>query len=295
LQRMRELAVQASNGTNNETDKSALNSEVTMLKNELTRIADTSQFNGSGLLDGSMSAKTFQIGANGGETVQLTIGNMDAASLGYKVDGTAGSVAGESNSTQLNASVDSVAGGTVAILGGGSSGSPVTSASSVVGTKVVAGKDAFGGATATSYTDTFTLSAAATDGDEVSWDLGADGTIAYTASGTDDLSTTGSTATAMAAGLSAASSGSYNFTASGDTITATRTAAGDYSAAGTVTVTQTPEVLASTLTRTDAAHVDGADVVAATSYTDSFDVTVKGADGDAISWVLGADETVALG
>ena len=71
LQRMRELAVQASNATNSEDDRRALQSEVAQLRDEINRIAKTTAFNGAKLLDGSFTASTFQIGANSGETITV--------------------------------------------------------------------------------------------------------------------------------------------------------------------------------------------------------------------------------
>ena len=71
LQRMRELAVQASNATNSADDRQALQSEVSQLRDEINRIAKTTSFNGAKLLDGSFTASTFQIGANSGETITV--------------------------------------------------------------------------------------------------------------------------------------------------------------------------------------------------------------------------------
>ncbi len=89
LQRMRDLSVQASNdGGLNDDAKDNIQSEMSQLKDELTRIADTTQFNGTKLLDGNFN-KAFQVGANSGETISVAIGSptkgMDAAGLG--VDG----------------------------------------------------------------------------------------------------------------------------------------------------------------------------------------------------------------
>lgn len=90
LQRMRELAVQSRNDTNDEAtfDRSNLNDELTQLQAEITRIADQTEFNNKKLLDGSLSGTgnglTFQVGANKGQTVGLEIANMDATAL--KVD-----------------------------------------------------------------------------------------------------------------------------------------------------------------------------------------------------------------
>ena len=81
LQRMRELAVQSANDTNVDIDRGALQSEVNELAQELTRIADNTEFNTQNLLNGDFSDKVFHIGANEGQDVNLTIGAMDADSL----------------------------------------------------------------------------------------------------------------------------------------------------------------------------------------------------------------------
>jgi flagellin-like hook-associated protein FlgL len=64
LQRVRELAVQSSNASNSASDRKALQTEVTQLTSELNRIAGTTEFNGTKLLDGSMGTANFQVGAN---------------------------------------------------------------------------------------------------------------------------------------------------------------------------------------------------------------------------------------
>jgi flagellin len=93
LQRMRDLSVQAANEGGLSADaKSNIQSEITQLKDELTRIADTTKFNGTKLLDGNYTG-TFQVGANVGETISVSIGtSMSAAGLGVDtVDVTAAS------------------------------------------------------------------------------------------------------------------------------------------------------------------------------------------------------------
>jgi flagellin len=82
LQRMRDLSVQANNdgGLNTEA-KGAIQKEVTELASELTRIADTTKFNGNALLDGSFN-KQFQVGANVGEKIGVTL-NSGAANTGF--------------------------------------------------------------------------------------------------------------------------------------------------------------------------------------------------------------------
>ena len=81
LQRMRELAVQSANDTNVNVDRGALQSEVDQLAQELSRIAETTEFNTQKLLDGKFTDKTFHIGANKGQNIKLDIGNMDAIAL----------------------------------------------------------------------------------------------------------------------------------------------------------------------------------------------------------------------
>ncbi len=83
LQRMRELAVQSANATNSVSDRAALQAEVTQLKEEIQRVADTTKFNGTNLLDGSFTAQAFQVGANAGETITLAaVADIDLAALG---------------------------------------------------------------------------------------------------------------------------------------------------------------------------------------------------------------------
>jgi flagellin len=94
LQRIRELAVQSANATNNDTDRAALNAEVTQLTSELDRIASTTQFNGTKLLDGSFTAQQFQVGANVGETIDVaSIASSRSADIGQTNEATAAGVA----------------------------------------------------------------------------------------------------------------------------------------------------------------------------------------------------------
>jgi flagellin len=79
LQRMRDLAVQAKNGTNDSNSTAALNSEFDQLKTEIGRIASQTSFNNIKLLDGSFDAD-FQIGYAAGDTLNVTIGAVSASS-----------------------------------------------------------------------------------------------------------------------------------------------------------------------------------------------------------------------
>ena len=71
LQRVRELAVQATNSTNNATDRAAINLEVQQRLSEIDRTAAQTSFNGTKLLDGSFGTANFQVGANVGETISV--------------------------------------------------------------------------------------------------------------------------------------------------------------------------------------------------------------------------------
>ena len=80
LMRLRELAVQSSNGTLTTSDRGALDAEVQALEAEITRISDTTSWGGINLLDGSLSdGITFQAGTKEGETIVVSIPNMAAS------------------------------------------------------------------------------------------------------------------------------------------------------------------------------------------------------------------------
>ncbi|MDD2465913.1 MAG: flagellin [Desulfobulbus sp.] len=82
LQRMRELAVQSANDTNTASDRASLQAEVDQLKQEMTRIAETTTFNGKNLLDGSLTTAQFQVGANANETISFGIQSAKSSDLG---------------------------------------------------------------------------------------------------------------------------------------------------------------------------------------------------------------------
>jgi len=80
LQRMRELAVQSANATNSDNDRKAMQAEVAQLTSEIDRVAKTSEFNGSKLLNGSFAGAVFQIGAGAGDNI--TVGGIANATTG---------------------------------------------------------------------------------------------------------------------------------------------------------------------------------------------------------------------
>ncbi|MBE0467412.1 MAG: flagellin, partial [Candidatus Desulforudis sp.] len=87
LQRMRELAVQAASGTYEDADRVALQAEVTQLIGEIDRITESAEFNKLTLLDGTLSGATIQVGANSGQTIEFSIGNLSAGESGIAVSG----------------------------------------------------------------------------------------------------------------------------------------------------------------------------------------------------------------
>jgi flagellin len=115
LQRIRELAVQAANGSNSATDRTALQSEVTQLVAEIDRVANQTNFNGIKLLDGSYAAQSFQVGANSGETIAIgSIASVKSTDVGQysgvtlsnqALTGTATGSAGSGNDTAAASSV----------------------------------------------------------------------------------------------------------------------------------------------------------------------------------------------
>jgi flagellin len=76
LQRMRDLSLQSSNGSNSKAEREAIQEEVTALNDELNRVAETTSFGGNKLLNGTFQTKSFQIGADNGEAVMLHLRDM---------------------------------------------------------------------------------------------------------------------------------------------------------------------------------------------------------------------------
>ena len=114
LQRMRELAVQASNDTNNTNDRSYLNLEFQALSTQIGVIATQTQWNGSNVLDGTSRGSgsgvfSFQVGANSGQSISVTLSNLTTTSGAGKMSAittnqiTSSSTAGSALSTIISA------------------------------------------------------------------------------------------------------------------------------------------------------------------------------------------------
>ena len=102
LQRMRELSVQAASDSNDAADRVTLQAEVTQLSEEIDRIATTTQFNGINVLDGGFSDKQFQIGANAGQTMDISVGSMKASALGVASSSATSSVSPASSASSAS-------------------------------------------------------------------------------------------------------------------------------------------------------------------------------------------------
>ena len=98
LQRMRELAVQATSGTNSSTDRTALNTEFQALGAEITRVGGNTQWNGVNILDGAATsgAQSFQVGANASQTISHTFATIGKNSSAATTPTTPGTLAGGS-------------------------------------------------------------------------------------------------------------------------------------------------------------------------------------------------------
>jgi flagellin len=128
LQRMRDLSLQSANGSNSESERTALNSEVGQLKKELDRISNTTTFGGQKLLDGNFGTKNFQVGSAANESISVNIAEMSADSLEGNFfestfgDATAAAASGGtvtltlafSDSTSVDLEVELAAGDTIA-------------------------------------------------------------------------------------------------------------------------------------------------------------------------------------
>ncbi|MBW8190833.1 flagellin [Neiella marina] len=110
LQRMRDLSIQAANGSNSSSDRSAIQEEVVQLQKELTRIAETTTFGDRNLLDGTFGTESFQVGANANETIEVALAAFTASDMGsYQQQLTVASDAAQAVSEGLGAVATGVA------------------------------------------------------------------------------------------------------------------------------------------------------------------------------------------
>jgi flagellin len=103
LQRMRELAVQAANGTYNSGDRGKLDDEYFALANEVSRLARATKFASVALLDSTAAAFTFQVGAGTTADNQITVSTVDMQASTLLIDSTVSQLAASTNSAALDA------------------------------------------------------------------------------------------------------------------------------------------------------------------------------------------------
>jgi flagellin len=118
LQRIRELAVQSANDTNSATDRASLQSEVSQLQQELNNIANTSAFNGKNLLDGSFVGAQFQVGANSGQVIGISIQSARSSDIGDNALSVNGTINAAVAAAASLPSANNVAAQTLTISGG---------------------------------------------------------------------------------------------------------------------------------------------------------------------------------
>ncbi|MBC7002166.1 flagellin, partial [Photobacterium sp. BZF1] len=114
MQRMRDLSLQAANGSNSDEDRGAIQKEMDQLTTELNRISETTTFGGQKLLDGTYETQQFQVGAAANETISMTLGDISVDNLGQTgADTTGGTIS--------SAAINQLAGGSITIAQSGGS------------------------------------------------------------------------------------------------------------------------------------------------------------------------------
>ena len=112
LQRIRELSVQSANATNSASDRAALQTEVSQLRAEISRVAAQTDFNGSVLLDGSFASQSFQVGASANQTIAISsLTDARATALGSHTLAVNGTITGNAKA----AAADLTGGNAIAV------------------------------------------------------------------------------------------------------------------------------------------------------------------------------------
>ena len=170
LERMRELAVQATNDTNTNSDRASLQSEITQLVSELDRIGDQTEFNTQTLLDGSYASKEIHVGANAGQTISFSLNDARSTSLGARATATAAAAV---NSAAFSAGDISINGTGIAASTSADDtlSSTLASASAIAKAAAINAQSGLTGVTAEVVAATVTGTAAVSAGDLAAGDL----------------------------------------------------------------------------------------------------------------------------
>ena len=199
LQRIRELAVQSRNASNSVSDRTALNNEVKQVKAEIDRVASTTAFNGIKLIDGSFTNQAFQVGANVGETINISsVVNAQSNSLGTTTTYSTTPVVG-SLITGSTAPADNIAAGDLKINGVAVGAITAGGTATLQGDAVAAAVNAISGATGVSAANAagvVTLSSTSSAGINVT--AGGTATAARTGFATSSAAATATVTTGFA-------------------------------------------------------------------------------------------------
>ncbi len=281
LQRIRELAVQSANATNSASDRQALNQEVGQLVAELDRIAQTTEFNGQKILDGTFGTANFQVGANAGQVIVATTANARTSQYGNNQVIDAGSSPANSPSAAAWGS-NAILGGSITINGPQGSAAVTITAAQTVQKAVtdINQQSVTTGVTATGRTDVQLGFAAAgsysinlqsdngTNAQSISFNVsatqGADGLSGAVSAINEQTSKTGVTAT-----LNSAGTGIILTNATGNDITISKAAA--VANVGDITVSKMYTNSAGTLVSSGSA-----DTIAAATAASADASTVSG-------------------
>jgi flagellin len=260
LQRMRELSIQSANSTNSASDRAALQSEVNQIKDELSRVASTTTFNGLKILDGSFQNQKFQVGANANETIGVSLAGVAATDLAnYGVAAT---------NTTISQGAGQVNGAATAIPANNTIGAQTLTVSGAKGTttaSIAAGDSAYTVATKVNNVSGTTGVTAKAENQATLNGLSAAGTVTFTLGSGSTTSTVSAAVTTT--DLSALSKAINNVT-------------------GTTGVTA--EVSGGTLTLK---HADGKDIQMTFSHSvDDATIAVTGYGGDAITLTEGRSD-----
>ena len=187
LQRMRELAVQAANGTNTATDRASIQNEVSQLAQEINRVAGNTQFNGQNLLDGTLTGASFQVGANANQTIGFSIGSAKASDLGSnRVSTTTGTgiQTAQLGTAAGTAPVNGFTGDTLTIAGNGTTASTSALAAGTSAKAVAAAVNGLTSQTGVTATATTTATLSGVTAGAISFKLTAGNSTAVTISAT---------------------------------------------------------------------------------------------------------------
>jgi len=184
LQRIRELSIQSANASNSAADRASLQSEVTQLTEEITRVASQTQFNGINLLNGSFSTQSFQVGANANQTIAVSaIADARASALGSHTlvtNGTKMSAVAVGDIAALTSGVTAET--NLTLTTGGGTSSAISYAASTIGSLTTTGGAREIAAALNSAGASLGVTATATNSTTLA-SLSAAGTVSFTLNG----------------------------------------------------------------------------------------------------------------